>query len=128
MFIRFVINRLDCDSGRRQGLFQAADELRKSGKLNAQEDKKLKAIFAWFGENLKKPARLSISSRPHAKEQSIGWFKSSSSSHISKMRELQRMLDSHNVVVEVITTLRPGYVVYEDEFQVAAYPFKDTAT
>jgi hypothetical protein len=128
VFIRFVISRLDCDSGRRQGLFQAADELRKSGELSNQDDKRLSAIFVWFGENLKKPARLSMSSRPHAKQQAISWFKSSAIKHIRKMRELQRMLESHGILVEAITTQRPGYVVYEDEFQVAAHPFKDTGT
>jgi hypothetical protein len=30
--------------------------------------------------------------------------------------------------VKVIKTHRPGYVVYEDEFQIAAYPFSDTPT
>jgi hypothetical protein len=128
VFIRFVISRLDTDSGRRQGLFQAADELRKSGELNAHEDRNLRAIFIWFNENLEKPARLTISSRPHAKEQAISWFKSSAVKHIRKMREFQRVLESHGILVEEIRTSRPGYIVYEDEFQVAAYPFRDTAT
>jgi hypothetical protein len=38
------------------------------------------------------------------------------------------ILEAHGVVVERIRTQRPGYIVYEDEHQVAAYPFADTPT
>jgi hypothetical protein len=44
------------------------------------------------------------------------------------MRELQRVLESHSLSVETIRTRRPGYILYEDEYQVAAYPFRDTPT
>ena len=36
------------------------------------------------------------------------------------------ILETQGVVVEVIETQRPGYVVYEDEFQIVAEPFADT--
>ena len=32
------------------------------------------------------------------------------------------------VAVEMIKTERPGYIVYEDEYQIAAYPLADTKT
>ena len=44
------------------------------------------------------------------------------------MRDFQRLLEAYGTAVKVIKTRRPGYVVYEDEFQVAAYPFSDTPT
>jgi hypothetical protein len=44
------------------------------------------------------------------------------------MREFQRILGAYGIAVETIRTRRPGYVVYEDEFQIAAYPFSDTPT
>jgi hypothetical protein len=33
---------------------------------------------------------------------------------------MKQILENHGIVVDVIRTNRPGYVVYEDEFQVAA--------
>ena len=40
----------------------------------------------------------------------------------------ERLKERYGIEVEIITTTRPGYIVYEDRFQVAAYPFADTPT
>jgi hypothetical protein len=39
------------------------------------------------------------------------------------MRELVALLEHKAIALEELRTERPGYVVYEDEFQVAAMPF-----
>jgi hypothetical protein len=36
------------------------------------------------------------------------------------------ILGEYGVPVDVLRTRRPGYVVYEDAFQVASHPFADT--
>ncbi|MDP3854060.1 hypothetical protein [Phenylobacterium sp.] len=41
---------------------------------------------------------------------------------------LQALLEQHGIWGEVLRTARPGYVVYEDDHQVLAYPFADTPT
>jgi len=128
VFIRFVIKRLDADSGRRQGLFQAAKELQTSDDSKTEDNEHLEVLFHWFNRHLKKPTRLSLSSRPHRKAQAISWFKDTATLHISKMREFQTVLKRNGIAVEILTTTQPGYVVYEDRFQVAAYPFADTRT
>jgi hypothetical protein len=89
---------------------------------------RLEAIRGWFNDHLEKPARLAISSRHNGKEQAISWFKDTATAHIAKMRELREVLEHYGVSVEMIKTRRLGYVLYEDEFQVAAYPFSDTPT
>lgn len=128
MFIRFVIGHLDADSGRRQGLFQAAAALRDSGELSKQDSERLQSIRNWFNLELEKPTRLSPSKRSKPKATAISWFKSGAKAHVSKMREFQTILERYGIRVEIITTRRPGYIVYEDKFQVAAYPFADTPT
>jgi hypothetical protein len=128
VFIRFVVKRLDSHSGRRQGLFQAAIRLRESDDITGQDRKRLLALSDWFNQNLERPARLSLSARPYAKAQAISWFKDTSIQHISRMRQFQRVLERYGIAVEMLSTRRPGYIVYEDEFQVAAYPFSDTRT
>lgn len=40
------------------------------------------------------------------------------------MHALVELLRSKDVVVEVAVSDRPGYIVYEDEHQVAAEPFR----
>ena len=44
------------------------------------------------------------------------------------MREMQQVLEHYDLIVDMITAKRLGYVVYYDEFQVTAYPFRDTPT
>ena len=53
-------------------------------------------------------------------------FKDSAHAHLERVRRLVALLESSVVAVEMITTERPGYFVYEDEFQIVAEPFADT--
>ncbi len=126
MFIRFVIANQDEDSGRRQGLFQAADELRASGQMSDCDEKQLERVEKWFEDNLPVPKRLALSSKPRRKAQAISWFRATATEHIAQMREFQAVLESYDILVEMLRERRPGYVVYEDEHQVVAYPFSET--
>ena len=126
MYIRFVIAQKDQDSGRRQGLFQAISDLEYAGELYAHEQAHYNDIYEWFRSNLKKPRSLSRSSKPHAKNVAISWFKDTAKKHINKMRELIEILSSHGIETEILRTDKPGYIVYEDEYQVAAEPFNET--
>ena len=128
MYVRFVVAKIDRNSGRRQGLFQAAKALRESGRLKDADDDHLTRIREWFNDHLERPSRLSISTRHHGKEQALSWFRDSASEHIAKMREFQEVLEHYGIAVEMIKAKRLGYILYEDEFQVAAYPFSDTPT
>lgn len=128
MLIRFITERFDRRSGRRQGLFAAAIILRDSGTLSEVDDNALESLWDWFNKNLQKPDRLSLSSHPNAKAQALSWFKDTATLHIAKMREFAEILERYDVQVQLIKTDRPGYVVYEDEHQLCAYPFADTQT
>ncbi len=125
-YLRFVIAARDRDSGKRQGLFQATAALAGSGALSPVEVVEYEAVRLWFADNLVRPERLAVSRRPHAKAQALSWFKSGSGGHIDQMRRFQALLEAHGVAVTILRTDRPGYVVFEDELQVAAYPFADT--
>lgn len=127
MYVRFVVGKRDGQSGRRQGLFYAAYDVANQGGLS-REHAALEDIHEWFAKNLTEPTRASWSARPHAKGQALSWFKESAVAHVSKMRTLQAVLKEHGVFADGLRTARPGYVVYEDEHQVLAYPFADTPT
>ena len=126
MFIRFVIDDLDRGSGRRQGLFRAAATLEYWPELAAGERDRFAPIFAWFNTHLERPDRFSMSPRPHRKAQALSWFRHTATAHLAKMRELQDAVERCGRHVQVIETRRVGYVVYRDEFQVVACPFRDT--
>ena len=128
MFTRFVIHSNDIDSGRRQGLFQALGELETQGLLLEHEVERYYELRDWFRKNLRKPVSFTRSSKPHAKKVALSWFKDTATQHIGMMRGLVRVLEAHDVMVEILRSDRPGYVVYEDEFQVAAEPFNETLT
>ncbi len=126
MFIRFVIAGRDEDSGRRQGLFQTGDALRRSGRMSGADIARLDELQAWFREHLAVPDRFSLSPKPNRKAQAISWFRDSALEQIGRMREYQALLESYEIPVEMLRERRPGYVVYEDEHQVVAYPFSET--
>lgn len=126
MFIRFVIASRDEDSGRRQGLFQAGDALRASGRMSDADLGRLDELQRWFREHLAVPDRFSVSSKPHRKAQAISWFRDTAGEQISRMRDYQALLESYEIPVQMLREKRPGYVVYEDEHQIVAYPFSET--
>jgi hypothetical protein len=128
MYIRFVIHRNDENSGRRQGLFQAMADLRHDHLLLLEEQTIYEEIYNWFNKHLEKPLKFTRSSKPHAKKIAISWFKDTAKEHIAKMYAIAQILEDHGIIVDVIRSERPGYIVYEDEYQVSAEPFSDTLT
>lgn len=128
MYIRFVVNELDSDSHKRLGIFHAIRYLRDDGELTHQEEDKINKVMDWFADNLDKPSRLSKSSKNHTTNKAITWFKHTANIHINKMWEIVSVLRSHGISVDVIKTEKPGYIVYEDQHQVAAEAFKETQT
>ena len=126
MYLRFEVDEKDEVSGRAKGIFIAMDTLLENGSLYEYEQEIEKEVYAWFKRNLKVPKVQSSKSGYHAKPRSISWFKASAIEHIEKMRQYSQILESHDMSVNQITTERPGNIVYEDEYQIAAIPFNDT--
>lgn len=122
------MNEIDENSQRRLGIFHAIRYLRDDGKLSPQEEERMNDIMDWFAENLEKPNRLSKSASKSSANKAITWFRDTASNHISKMWEIVSVLKTYGTTVEVIKTEKPGYIVYEDDFQVAAEPFNETKT
>ena len=57
-----------------------------------------------------------------------GILSDSATDHIGLAREVVELLRQHDVVVETILTDRPGFLVFEDDFQILAEPFCETPT
>ena len=128
-FVRFVVHDLDEDSGYRQGFIQAAARLRDDGHLTVAESALLRERLRWFRENLPVPDRFTRTrNASHKKKRALSWFKEGALAQLTRARDVLEILRAHDVLVEQLLTERPGYVVYEDDFQVVADPFSDTPT
>lgn len=127
-YVRFVTLIIDEDSGKRQGLFQAIADLVDTGELPEHEMEELKAVRAWFNKHMDAPYRFRQSSRRQPAPKAISWYKSTATEHISKMHTFCRILNEHNILTQMITSTRPGYIIFEDDHQIAAAPFSETTT
>jgi len=126
-YLRFVIPNRSVESGYRSGFLRGAKVVQKRGVLADYEEKRLEEIFEWFNKNLPIPNRISRKRNAnHKNHRGLAWFKDSALDHIRLAREVAELLHLHGVVIETLSTDRPGFIVYEDEFQVVAEPFSDS--
>jgi hypothetical protein len=119
-YIRFMVDLKDKDSNVGRGIFQAAAlavEWRNIGGADADE---LGEIQNWFGKNLNRPTSFGRDKL----RLGICWFKTDATEHIARIWEMVRILEQNGIYVKKIITDRPGYVVYEDEWQLVAEPFR----
>ena len=124
MYVRFVVEEIDPDSGVQLGVFQAMYRLWRAGKLAPHEEAWWEEIRVWFNLKLQEPGRLSRSRRPGASKCAISWFKTTAKHHIRRAREVTTLLAEHGIQTQMLRSKRPGYVVYEDRFQITAEPFR----
>jgi hypothetical protein len=58
----------------------------------------------------------------------ISWFRPEATQHVEKAFELCGVLQELGYPITVLKTTRPGFIVYEDAYQIVAEPFADTPT
>lgn len=126
MFIRFVVPVRDHDSHRLTGVFHAAYQVRDRGLLDLSDTLRCDILLGWFNLHLPIPSRFARSRRPNAPSKAICWFKADAGKYINRVQELVALLERNGVGTQMLRTERPGFLVYEDQFQVAAVPFRDT--
>ncbi len=127
MFLRFVLPRSHPDTGVEEGIFSAAYGLRESAQISTSDRQSLEGLLAWFDANLAKPQRFNSSkSKGYYRRRTAGisWIKHTAAEHMAKMRALIAILEKNGYQVSQITTDRPGYVVFEDDHQMVAEPFR----
>lgn len=130
-FIRFVLPSLDPDSGVASGVFELAYSLQGHPRVKQQHRARLKELTTWFDEHLAAPDRFNRTrSKGHYRRvtRGIAWFKDSAHEHVQQLFQLRGVLEEIGYSVHLICDARVGYVIYEDEHQVIAEPFRDTRT
>jgi hypothetical protein len=124
VYVRFVVDEISEYSGVELGIFQATYRLWRAGQLHPGAEAWWADLDSWFGRKLDTPVRFARSRRRGANECAISWFKVTATRHVARAHEVVALLAEHHVASRMLRTRRPGYVVYEDAFQVAAEPFR----
>jgi hypothetical protein len=117
-YIRFVVDRKDGESQAERGIFQAAAQALEWHDIAGSDADELKNLQSWFSEYLEKPTSLGRDKL----HRGICWFKDGSTEHISRIRNMVQILERNGIYVKKIRTNKPGYLIYEDEWQMVAEP------
>jgi hypothetical protein len=123
-YVRFVIGREHQESNIERGVFHAAAQALEWQNVTGTDADQLTVLLAWFSKNLKKPT--SFGRDKH--RMGICWFKTGSTEHISRIWEIVRILERNGIYVKKIKTDKPGYLIYEDEWQLVAEPARTDTT
>jgi hypothetical protein len=100
-------------------------DLEYAGALPPGEVATYDEIYKRFRHHLRTPLDLSSSSTPHGRNVALSGFKVTAHGHIQPMHVLASILQCHAIAVEILHTQGPGFVLFEDDHQVAAEPFRD---
>jgi hypothetical protein len=119
-YVRFVVGHKDEDSHVEQGIFQATAQALEWQNITGADADELNELRAWFSENLEKPTAFGRDKL----RLGICWFKTGATDHISRIWQMANILERNGIYVKKVRTERPGYVIYEDEWQLVAEPFR----
>ncbi|MDB5156526.1 MAG: hypothetical protein JWR50_1233 [Mucilaginibacter sp.] len=125
MYLRFITQFINPYGELETGIFMALKYLRDDHSLTKEEHiNRLKELSHWFDKNLEKPTRFSKGTSKYNAEVSLSWFKDSTQEHIKRMQDFIEIAKHYDIIIERIASKNPGYIVFEDEYQVSAVPFK----
>lgn len=119
-YIRFIIGRKDDESHVELGIFQAVAQALEWHDISGSDAAHLQEIREWFNKNLEKPSSFGRDKQ----RLGICWFKTCAIEHVSRIWEMVQILERNGIYIQKIKTEKPGYVVYEDEWQLVAEPFR----
>ena len=128
MFTRYVLSPFHPHEGPPNGLFVAAYSLKEGLAISAADRPILEQTLVWFEKNLAEPPRFNrTKSKGYDRRSKVGlsWFKPSATTHLENAEKLACLVAGYLRAVKVITTDRPGFVIFEDEHQLVAQPFRD---
>ena len=124
MYLRFGVKEIDEDSHEPMGVFHAASDLCKRLDVKEEDKEEMMDLLAWFGVNLEVPDRFAKSRKATAQSKGISWFKRGADDCIDRVVEICLILKKYGIYTRMLKTKRVGYVLYEDEDQLCAMPFR----
>jgi hypothetical protein len=121
MYVRFTIpsHTERTPTGAATGIFHAAWELTEDDRFEDWAYTMLDDEYQWFADHMPVPKELRLG-------RAICWFRPEAREAISHAWQMAKLVESVGVPVRVYRKVRPGTIVYEDDFQVAALPWRTT--
>jgi len=123
-YLRFVLEETDQRTGKDKGLFTAAYSALRSMELYEYQEVEIKESLKWLEKHLPVPEKFSKKrNASHKNTHGISWFKPEATETLKQIRRIVAVLQEYGMKIQILKTTRPGYVVYEDDYQIVAEPF-----
>ena len=120
MFVRFVVGDDSENPFWLTGVITAARILGDEGRLFKYESDMLDELFAWFNENLPCPPFESKTRSGEWSRDAVSWFRDDAGEPLRRIWDIIAVLEDNGVLVRLVTTEKPGRIVYADEYQIVA--------
>ena len=131
-FVRFVVPTwIHRESQAPIGVIGAAYELLRQQATSHELQRELEHWIEWFEENLPVPDRFNRTKSKgwyRRETRGIAWLRTSAAAHLAAMADLAACIAKCGHATSEVQSERVGYVIYQDEFQLIAEPFRDTPT
>lgn len=122
MFVRFVVGADSENQARLLGVLTEAHELMERGELFDHEAQTLIEALGWFNDHLPVPPFRAMQRSGKWTDRAVCWFRPEATEPIGRVWDVVAILKEHGTPVRLLTTGRPGRVLFEDRFQVVAEP------
>lgn len=118
----------DTRTGQPTGLLTLAYELLRQDALRSGDEEALREHLHWLERHVPIPDRYSRNrNASHKETHGLSWMKATAAEAVAKLHAVAEILRRYGHPAEMVRSTRPGYVVYEDDFQVVAEPFHGEA-
>jgi hypothetical protein len=106
-----------------------AYELSRSTDVNHELQAELSRLLTWIEHNVELPDRFNRTTSKgwyRRETRGISWLRAGAVQHVQAFRSLADVVARCGYEVSEIHETRVGYLIYEDDVQVVAEPFRDT--
>ncbi|MEL6522934.1 MAG: hypothetical protein AAFQ66_18330 [Pseudomonadota bacterium] len=127
MYLRFVSSHWDDQARAESGLFCAfsvAREARDDGRLTGWQIDELGRMYHWFCLHLDKPGSF-VRRCGKGERAGVCWFRPEAAEHVSNARYMAWLLCDIGFPVEELRARRPGTILWSDNHQVVAIPYRN---
>ncbi|MEM6731423.1 MAG: hypothetical protein AAF658_07690 [Myxococcota bacterium] len=120
MYLRFTTESQNRSSRAFEGIFGPAYHARSDPSVQYALRREIAERIDWFERNLRVPPVV----KTERFRTGICWFSSGASEHVGMARELSNLLETAGVLMQCHRTVSPGDILYRDEIQVVARPWR----
>jgi hypothetical protein len=120
MFVRFVVGADAENAAWLTGVITEAAILCDAGVLYRYEAERLEQVFDWFNAHLPVPPFSKKLRSSEWTRSAVSWFRHEATRPLRCIWDIVAILKEHGLAVRMVTTKKPGKIVYADEYQVVA--------